>query len=69
MYKRQDIYTYTIGDDSIYKNSQKIASNIEDFTAEEYRVDEKTCIRISIRIGTKDNANYTKTIEYVLKYW
>ena len=64
-----DIYTYTIGDDSIYKNSQKIASNIEDFTAEEYRVDEKTCIRISIRIGTKDNANYTKTIEYVLKYW
>lgn len=64
-----DIYTYTIGDNSIYKNSQKIASNIEDFTAEEYRVDEKTCIRISIRIGTKDNTNYTKTIEYVLKYW
>lgn len=64
-----DIYTYTIGDDSIYKNSQKIAGDIEEFTAEEYRVDEKTCIRISVRIGTNDDTNYTKTIDYVLKYW
>lgn len=64
-----DIYTYTLDDDSIYKNSQKIANNIKDFTAEEYKTDGKTCIRISVKIGTNDNTNYTKTIDYVLKYW
>lgn len=64
-----DVYTYTIGDTCIYKNNQKIARNILDFKAEGFKKDEKTYIEISIQIGTEDEANYKKTIDYVLKYW
>lgn len=64
-----DVYTYTIGDDSIYKNNQKIASDVLDFKAEGFKKDEKMYIEISVRIGTDDETNYTKTIDYVLKYW
>lgn len=64
-----DAYTYTIGDTSIYKNSQKIASNILNFKAEELSKDGKKYIEVSIEIGTEDEANYKKTIDYVLKYW
>ena len=64
-----DIYTYTIGDDCIYKNNQKIASDVLEFSAEGYKTDDKTYIEVTIRIGTEDEANYKKTINYVLKYW
>ena len=64
-----DIYRYIIGDDSIYKNNQKIASDILDFKAEGFRKDEKTYVEITVKIGTDDETNYTKTIDYVLKYW
>ena len=64
-----DAYTYTIGDDAIYKNNQKIASDILDFKAEGFRKDDKMYVEISVRIGTDDETNYTKTSDYVLKYW
>ena len=64
-----DVYTYTIGDNSIYKNNQKIASDIIDFKAEGFRKEEKTYIEVTIKIGTEDETNYNKTIDYVLKYW
>ena len=64
-----DIYAYTIGDDCIYKNNQKIASNILDFKAEEFKKDNKLYIEITIKIGTDEETNYKKTIDYVLKYW
>lgn len=64
-----DIYAYTIGDDSIYKNNQKIASNILDFKAEEFKKGNKIYIEITIKIGTDEKTNYKKAIDYVLKYW
>lgn len=64
-----DIYTYTIGDNSIYKNNQKIATSIKDFKAEGFKKDEKMYIEITIKLGTEDEANYSKAIDYVLKYW
>lgn len=64
-----DIYSYVINEKSIYKNEQKIARNIEAFNAEGYIIDAKKYIQVSIEIGTDDETNYTKTIDYVLKYW
>ena len=64
-----DIYTYTIGDDSIYKNKQKITSKVLDFNAQGFKKDNKTYIEVALKVGTEDEANYKKTINYVLKYW
>ena len=64
-----DVYSYVEDEKSIYKNEQKIARNIEKFNAEGYKKENKTYIQISIEIGTKDEANYKKTTNYVLKYW
>lgn len=64
-----DVYSYVEDEKSIYKNEQKIARNIEAFNAEGYKKNNKTYIQVSIEIGTKDEANYTKTTNYVLKYW
>lgn len=64
-----DIYKYIIGDKSIYKNNQKIASNISDFKAEGIKKDNKIYIEVTIKIGIDEEANYKKTIDYVLKYW
>lgn len=64
-----DVYTYTIGDDSIYKNNQKIAKDISDFNAEGFLKGDKMYIEVSIKIGTDEETNYNKTIDYVLKYW
>ena len=61
--------TYTIGDDSIYKNNQKIAKDISDFNAEGFLKGDKMYIEVSIKIGTDEETNYNKTIDYVLKYW
>ena len=64
-----DIYTYTIGDDCIYKNKQKITSKVLDFNAQGFKKDNKTYIEVTLKVGTEDEANYKKTINYVLKYW
>lgn len=64
-----DVYSYVEDEKSIYKNEQKIARNIETFNAEGYKKNNKTYIQVSIEIGTKDEANYIKTTNYVLKYW
>ncbi len=64
-----DIYSYNQGDDSIYKNNQKIASDILTFEAEKLERNEKSYIKVYISVGTKDNASYTKSVDYVLKYW
>ena len=64
-----DVYSYTIGDDSIYKNNQKIAKDIVNFNAELLENNNKKYIEISLRVGTNDKTNYAKTINYVLKYW
>ena len=64
-----DVYSYVEDEKSIYKNEQKIARNIEALNAEGYKKNNKTYIQVSIEIGTKDEANYTKTTNYVLKYW
>lgn len=66
-----DIYIYVKEEKSIYKNKQKIAKNIQNFTAtKEVTADNtKTYISVNIEVGAKDETNYTKQINYVLKYW
>ena len=49
---------------------KKLASDILDFKAEGFRKDEKTYVEITVKIEEQMNeTNYTKTIDYVLKYW
>ena len=66
-----DIYRYVKEEKSIYKNKQKIAEDIQNFTAVKNQTEDniKTYIGVNIVIGAKDEANYTKNINYVLKYW
>ena len=80
-----DTYRYVKNEKTIYKNKQKIAKNILDFTATTGQGDnteqvnnveqinstenEKKYLTIYIKIGSNDEANYEKTIKYVLKYW
>lgn len=66
-----DIYRYVQQEKSIYKNKQKIAKDILAFSAQEEKTSDgiKTYIKTDIQIGAKDEANYTKQINYVLKYW
>ena len=66
-----DIYSFVKEEKSIYKNKQKIAKNIQNFTAtKEVTADNtKTYISVNIEVGAKDETNYTKQINYVLKYW
>ena len=61
-------YNYISSEHSIYRNKIKIAENINEFSAEKIIKNSKNVIKI--RIGTgKNNTNYGKTINYVLKYW
>ena len=63
-------YTYKIQDKAIYKDKQKIASNIVSFTAKEGIENNKNIIEVSISTGKDVNKpNYSKTIKYVLRYW
>ena len=66
-----DIYQYVKADKSIYKNKQKIAKNIKAFTAEKNTNEEnnKKYLTINIQIGEAEQKNYSKNINYVLKYW
>lgn len=66
-----DAYRYVKSEKTIYKNKQKIAKDIIDFNAEQFNNSEKRkkYIEVNIKIGSNDEANYKKKIEYVLKYW
>lgn len=64
-----DSYNYIEEEKSIYKNKQKIAKNIEKFTAQSLKIEDKTCISVNIKIGAKEETNYSKDLNYVLKYW
>ena len=66
-----DTYRYVKSEKTIYKNKQKIAKDIIDFNAEQFNNSEKRkkYIEVNIKIGSNDEANYEKKIEYVLKYW
>ncbi len=63
-------YTYRIQEKSIYKNKEKIATNILSFSAMATTENNKKIIKVSISTGKNvDNPNYSKTISYVLRYW
>lgn len=66
-----DSYKYIQGEKAIYKNKQKIAKNIQIFEAEQFKnnTSNKKYIEVNIEIGSNDEANYKKRINYVLKYW
>lgn len=70
-FKDGDIYRYVSSEKSIYKNKQKIAKDIKKFTASKLvnESSNKTYLQIQIQIGAKDEINYNRTIDYVLKYW
>lgn len=61
-------FTYVQSDQSIYRNKVKIAENIIHFSAEKDTINKKSVLKITIGTG-KDNADFGKTINYVLKYW
>ena len=66
------VYTYNKEEKAIYKNKEKIARNIVDFSAS-ISVDsssKKNIIDVTIKTG-KDQSNpiFNKTIKYVLRYW
>ncbi len=67
------VYTYKISDKAIYRNKVKIASNILSFGASiKTDTDHKSKKVINIKIKTGRNAedpNFSKEINYVLKYW
>ena len=69
------VYTYKKSESAIYKNKEKIARNIAEFTASYDTVNgengkNKNTIDVTIKTG-KDASNpiFQKTIKYVLKYW
>ena len=63
-------YTYVTTEKSIYKDKEKIARNICNFTAISREENNKNIIEINISTG-KDisNPSFNKTIKYVLRYW
>lgn len=62
-------YQYNQSNNSIYRNSIKIAENIQSvaFTSQTYAVNniDKQIVKVDISIGE----SYHDSIEYVLKYW
>lgn len=66
-----DIYNYIEEEKSIYKNKQKIAKDIQSFTAQSFKTqdEKKIYISVNIKIGAKEETNYSKDLNYVLKYW
>ena len=65
-----NVYTYKTQEKSIYKNKEKIATNILSFTAETTTENSKKIVKVGISTGKDvNNPNYSKTIKYVLKYW
>lgn len=66
-----NIYKYIKNEKTIYKNKQKIAENIQNFSAEiiDNQDNSKKYIKIYIKIGAEEETNYENEINYVLKYW
>lgn len=66
-----NIYKYIKNEKTIYKNKQKIAENIQNFSAEviDNQDNSKRYIKIYIKIGAEEETNYENEINYVLKYW
>ncbi|MBR3325159.1 MAG: hypothetical protein IKG14_03850 [Clostridia bacterium] len=61
-------YTYVLNEKAIYRDKTKIAEKINVFSAQKTTINGKTVLKI--RIGTgKENTDFGKTINYVLKYW
>lgn len=74
-FSNNSIYTYKKSEKAIYKNKEKIARNIVDFTAALKSVSAtgskaKNTIEVKIKTG-KDESKpvFEKTINYVCKYW
>lgn len=64
-------YTYISSEKAIYRNKEKIATNISSFTAIPTTKNGKNAVRVEISTGTgtKENSNFGKTIVYILRYW
>ena len=65
-------YLYVSNEKAIYRNKVKIAKNISYFTAEVTTINNKKVVKVRIAAGTSekaDEAEFGKTINYVLKYW
>ena len=56
--------SFTFLDGGLYKDKVKIASNVKEFTLDTYKQEEKTVIKVYIKIGE----DFAKTIEYVMAY-
>ena len=66
------VYTYVKEEKAIYKNKEKIARNIIDFTASTSTdtTSKKNIIDVSIKTGKDTNKPiFEKSIKYVLRYW
>lgn len=66
------IYQYISEEKAIYRNKVKIAKNISYFTAATTTLNHKKVVKVKIATGTSkniDEAEFGKTINYVLKYW
>ena len=61
-------FTYVQSEKSIYRNKVKIAEKILDFSAEKDTINKKAVIKIKIGTG-KNDIDFGKNINYVLKYW
>lgn len=62
-----NVYVYS--KKSIYRNKEKIAKDIDTFTATLQQGNGKKYINVNIKISSNDGKNYTRQINYVLKYW
>lgn len=63
-------YTYVKSENSIYKQSMKIARSIIKFDANIIEENNKKIVKIDIATGTNEKKpNFEKNIKYVLKYW
>lgn len=66
-------YSYVYSEKAIYRNNQKIAKNIIVFEAQLLNNEDTNNKNvIKVKIGTGKNtteANFGKTINYVLRYW
>lgn len=66
-------YIYSQNEKSIYRNKVKLAKKIVEFTPEIQNIESggiiKKVISIKISTGDESNPNFTKQIQYVLKYW
>lgn len=61
-------FNYVKNEKSIYRNKVKIAEKIVTFSAEDTTINNKNVLKVIIGTG-KDEADFGKTINYVLKYW